>query len=209
MIPHRRNASICEFSLRPGLHSIHDGETHRGRVATRVAWPSSAPVTVPDSIGALLVRNLREGGFSGPVFYVNPRHATSAAAAAYPRRARPCRRPWTWRSSRPPRPRCRRCWRTAAGAASGVRWSSRPAFARAASRARRSSRRCWRWRPGTACGCWVRTALALIRTGPAAQCGLRHGAAGSGPTRAGLAVERRSAPRRSTGRARAGSGSRR
>ncbi|MDH5272839.1 MAG: CoA-binding protein, partial [Gammaproteobacteria bacterium] len=29
----------------------------------------------PGSIGEVLCRNLREGGFRGPVFHVNPRHA--------------------------------------------------------------------------------------------------------------------------------------
>src|SRR5512138_2389681 len=39
---------------------------------------------VPDSIGALLVRNVREGGFRGPVYYVNRRHATLGDSPAYP-----------------------------------------------------------------------------------------------------------------------------
>ncbi len=36
------------------------------------------------SIGDVLCRNLREGGFNGPVYLVNPRHATIAGATAYP-----------------------------------------------------------------------------------------------------------------------------
>jgi Acyl-CoA synthetase (NDP forming) len=36
------------------------------------------------SIGALVMRNLREGGFSGPVWPVNPRHATIAGQQAWP-----------------------------------------------------------------------------------------------------------------------------
>ncbi len=38
----------------------------------------------PGSIGEILCRNLREGGFRGPVFYVNPRHATIGGAPAFP-----------------------------------------------------------------------------------------------------------------------------
>ena len=38
----------------------------------------------PGSIGEVLCRNLREGGFRGPVFYVNPRHTTIAGAPAFP-----------------------------------------------------------------------------------------------------------------------------
>ena len=38
----------------------------------------------PGSIGAVLCRNLREGGFRGPVFYVNPRHATIGGMPAFP-----------------------------------------------------------------------------------------------------------------------------
>ncbi|MEY2918920.1 MAG: hypothetical protein RL261_225, partial [Pseudomonadota bacterium] len=38
----------------------------------------------PGSIGAVLCRNLREGGFRGPVFYVNPRHATIGEVPAFP-----------------------------------------------------------------------------------------------------------------------------
>jgi len=39
---------------------------------------------VPDSIGALLARNVREGGFRGPVFHVNPRHRTLDGSTVYP-----------------------------------------------------------------------------------------------------------------------------
>ena len=38
----------------------------------------------PGSIGAILCRNLREGGFRGPVFYVNARHATIGGVPAFP-----------------------------------------------------------------------------------------------------------------------------
>ncbi len=38
----------------------------------------------PGSIGEVLCRNLREGGFRGPVFYVNPRHATINDEPSYP-----------------------------------------------------------------------------------------------------------------------------
>ena len=38
----------------------------------------------PGSIGAVLCRNLREGGFRGPVFYVNPRHVTIGGVPAFP-----------------------------------------------------------------------------------------------------------------------------
>jgi acetyltransferase len=38
----------------------------------------------PGSIGAVLCRNLREGGFRGPVFYVNPRHAMIGGMPAFP-----------------------------------------------------------------------------------------------------------------------------
>jgi hypothetical protein len=37
----------------------------------------------PGSIGQILGRNLREGGFGGPVFYVNSRHATIGGEPAY------------------------------------------------------------------------------------------------------------------------------
>ena len=38
----------------------------------------------PGSIGEVLCRNLRKGGFRGPVFYVNPRHETIGGAPSYP-----------------------------------------------------------------------------------------------------------------------------
>ena len=45
-----------------------------------VLRPASVAVVgasaTPGSIGDVLCRNLREGGFRGPVFYVNPRHAS-------------------------------------------------------------------------------------------------------------------------------------
>src|SRR4051794_33813263 len=38
----------------------------------------------PHSIGAIVLRNLQEAGFSGPVFPVNPRHESLAGLEAYP-----------------------------------------------------------------------------------------------------------------------------
>ena len=38
----------------------------------------------PGSIGDVLRRNLLEGGFRGPVYLVNPRHASIAGVAAFP-----------------------------------------------------------------------------------------------------------------------------
>ncbi len=38
----------------------------------------------PGSIGEILSRNLREGGFRGPVFYVNSRHPTIGGVPAFP-----------------------------------------------------------------------------------------------------------------------------
>ncbi len=38
----------------------------------------------PGSIGQVLCSNLRDGGFKGPVFYVNPHHASIAGLPAYP-----------------------------------------------------------------------------------------------------------------------------
>ena len=53
-----------------------------------VLRPASVAVVgasdTPGSIGEVLCRNLREGGFRGPVFYVNPRHATIGDAPSYP-----------------------------------------------------------------------------------------------------------------------------
>ena len=59
----------------------------------------------PGSIGGLCARTWREGGFSGPVYYVNPRTRPSAAGQRYRQTCGSCRRPWTSRSSsRRPRP---------------------------------------------------------------------------------------------------------
>ncbi len=53
-----------------------------------VLRPASVAVvgasTTPGSIGDVLCRNLREGGFRGPVFYVNPRHASIGDEPSYP-----------------------------------------------------------------------------------------------------------------------------
>ena len=53
-----------------------------------VLRPASVAVVgasaTPGSIGDVLCRNLREGGFRGPVFYVNPRHATIGDEPSYP-----------------------------------------------------------------------------------------------------------------------------
>ncbi len=38
----------------------------------------------PGSIGAMVLRNLREGGFKGPVYPVNPKHAELQGLTAYP-----------------------------------------------------------------------------------------------------------------------------
>src|SRR5512137_1866252 len=37
----------------------------------------------PGTLGEIAVRNLREGGFRGKVFYVNPRHGTVDGATSY------------------------------------------------------------------------------------------------------------------------------
>lgn len=53
-----------------------------------VLRPASVAVVgasaTPGSIGDVLCRNLREGGFRGPVFYVNPRHESIAGEPSYP-----------------------------------------------------------------------------------------------------------------------------
>jgi len=53
-----------------------------------VLCPASVAVVgasaTPGSIGDVLCRNLREGGFRGPVFYVNPRHASIGDEPSYP-----------------------------------------------------------------------------------------------------------------------------
>ena len=53
-----------------------------------VLRPASVAVVgasaTPGSIGDVLCRNLREGGFRGPVFYVNPRHASIGDEPSYP-----------------------------------------------------------------------------------------------------------------------------
>jgi acetyltransferase len=53
-----------------------------------VLRPASVAVVgasdTPGSIGEVLCRNLREGGFRGPVFYVNPQHATIGGVTSYP-----------------------------------------------------------------------------------------------------------------------------
>ena len=53
-----------------------------------VLCPASVAVVgasaTPGSIGDVLCRNLREGGFRGPVFYVNPRHASIGDEPCYP-----------------------------------------------------------------------------------------------------------------------------
>ena len=53
-----------------------------------VLRPASVAVVgasdTPGSIGEVLCRNLREGGFRGPVFYVNPLHATIGDELSYP-----------------------------------------------------------------------------------------------------------------------------
>ncbi|TFZ01056.1 acetate--CoA ligase family protein [Ramlibacter rhizophilus] len=38
----------------------------------------------PGSVGAVVLRNLREGGFTGPLWPVNPRHASVGGVAAFP-----------------------------------------------------------------------------------------------------------------------------
>ena len=53
-----------------------------------VLRPASVAVVgasdTPGSIGEVLCRNLHEGGFRGPVFYVNPRHASIGDKPSYP-----------------------------------------------------------------------------------------------------------------------------
>ena len=38
----------------------------------------------PGSVGAVVLRNLLEGGFTGPIWPVNPRHTTVAGRQAFP-----------------------------------------------------------------------------------------------------------------------------
>ena len=83
MILQALEASICESRLPPRVHLSHDRATHRGRAASRVRRVVGASAT-PGSIGDVLCRNLREGGFRGPVFYVNPRHESIAGEPSYP-----------------------------------------------------------------------------------------------------------------------------
>ena len=48
---------------------------------TRIAVVGASDT--PGSIGQILCSNLRDGGFKGPVFYVNPHHASIAGLPAY------------------------------------------------------------------------------------------------------------------------------
>jgi acetate---CoA ligase (ADP-forming) len=62
--------------------------TSEARSMARVLAPSSIAVVGAgrrnDSIGAAIVRNLTEGGFTGPVFPVNPHAASIGGLTAYP-----------------------------------------------------------------------------------------------------------------------------
>jgi acetyltransferase len=83
MIPQTATASIREF---PYLQAYTRFMTAQ-RIEAMLRPGSVAVVGASETVGTIgdvLCRNLGGGGFRGPVYYVNPRHASIAGAPSYP-----------------------------------------------------------------------------------------------------------------------------